>query len=59
MFMSACVLARLRNLLYVLLFVGLSFPSTVGLADSQHRGEANLFLNLHLLRTGNVMADRQ
>jgi len=34
MFMSACVLARLRNLLYALLFVGLSFSSTVGVADS-------------------------
>ena len=34
MFMSACVLARLRNLLYALLFVWLSFPSTFGFADS-------------------------
>ena len=34
MFMSACVLARLRNLLYALLFVWLSFPSTFGCADS-------------------------
>ena len=34
MFMSACVLARLHNLLYALLFVWLSFPSAFGFADS-------------------------
>jgi len=32
--MSACVLARLHNLLYALLFVWLSFPSAFGFADS-------------------------
>ena len=34
MFISVCILSRFRSLLYALLFVWLSFPSTVGFADS-------------------------
>ena len=34
MFISGCILSRFRSLLYALLFVWLSFPLTVGFADS-------------------------